>query len=329
MPVLWGLQPSATTVPWVLCSRRHLEYQSDSISEWAHVVLTALIDSIDQHSDSSCRLVRAASGDQAFNCWISSCRQLSKEPQTAGQIYRKSKIYNDNNVVYLCIYPNLVWIIMHFHAFSRIFMYFSWSQAWYFTDSQAGLQASPVTVGAASLAPWRRAFAALANFGDPEAFHDFHFDIWWTLHDICDISYIPWHFRETAARHTFDTFLAAVWASEWHVGNVDLFQVEDNAIAFNAILSPRLGSRLCDLLHSTRGHLPRDSELNSNTLTLGPFGIDAWPILAQFGPRFLWCATIFCGRAPTQHAEEEPWLTSPKMFCRKIKALGPDCVSCA
>lgn len=33
---------------------------------------------------------------------------------------------------------------------------------------QAGLQASPVTVGAASLAPWRRAFAALANFGDPE-----------------------------------------------------------------------------------------------------------------------------------------------------------------
>jgi len=32
-------------------------------------------------------------------------------------------------------------------------------------------------VGAASLAPWRRAFAALANFGDPEAFHDFHFDI--------------------------------------------------------------------------------------------------------------------------------------------------------
>ena len=46
---LWGLQPSATTVPWVLCSRRHSEYQSDPISEWAHVVLTALIDSIDQH----------------------------------------------------------------------------------------------------------------------------------------------------------------------------------------------------------------------------------------------------------------------------------------
>jgi len=60
-------------------------------------------------------------------------------------------------------------------------------------------------------------------------------------------------------------------------------------------------------------------------LTLGR----VWPSLAQFGPRFLWCATIFCGRAPTQHAEEEPWLISPKMFCRKIKALGPDCISYA
>ena len=37
------------------------------------------------------------------------------------------------------------------------------------TFGQAGLQPTPVTVGAASLAPWRRAFAALENFRDPEA----------------------------------------------------------------------------------------------------------------------------------------------------------------
>jgi hypothetical protein len=79
-----------------------IRYQNGHMSFWQHW-LTALIS-----IDSSCRLVRAASGDQAFNCWISSCRQLSKEPQTAGQIYRKSKMYNDNNVVYLCISPNLV-----------------------------------------------------------------------------------------------------------------------------------------------------------------------------------------------------------------------------
>lgn len=50
-------------------------------------------------------------------------------------------------------------------------------QCWGKLDHQRLTVGFTVTVGAASLAPWRRAFAALANFGDPEAFHDFHFDI--------------------------------------------------------------------------------------------------------------------------------------------------------
>ena len=161
-------------------------------------------------------------------------------------------------------------------------MYFIWSQVWYFTDSQAGLQASPVTVGATSLAPWRRAFAALANFGDPEAFHGFHFDILmnftWHMWHI-----IPWHFRMTAARHTFDTFLAAVWAPvngmrRWPLpGWRQCHRVQRDF--------EWLGSRLCDLLytphvvtcHVIPSWIQKYWHLAHLALTLGRF----WPSLVQ------------------------------------------------
>jgi hypothetical protein len=67
------------------------------------------------------------------------------------------------------------------------------------------------------------------------------------------MTYVTYHTYHVSERQLLGTPLTpfnAVWASEWHVGNVDLFQVEDNAIAFNAILSPRLGSRLCDLRYT-------------------------------------------------------------------------------
>ncbi len=43
--------------------------------------------------------------------------------------------------------------------------------------SQAGLQATQVTAGATSLAPWRRAFAVLENFDTSEVWSAFFFCI--------------------------------------------------------------------------------------------------------------------------------------------------------